>query len=414
MFLFDERIRGLPAKPEQVASVYQSINSPHLAIPGKQAGPAQAYILGLRGQNGFAVFIYLYLSDEPDCAVYASDRRNLSAEEYEGEESEALGFVESMGFIMDNLNVRNLPPPDLESLMRQLPVFRRDPRAVPPGSQPAAKASAGSATPTGSLARFFASFCLVGLLAPLVLTPLMGCKHVATVREQAAATNRYDLGVLAQQQGDVTGALREYENALTLDDAFPEAHNAIALLFHLSYHRDEEAIRHYQRALEIRPTFTEAKVNLANVYLSEDRYDPAIKLYTDALNDMLYATPFIAQGNLGWAYFKKGDVRRALENIKSAVTVNPKFCLGYRNLGLILEDQGSKDAACEQFAHYQDACPDVADAQFRAGVCLARRGDLNGAKLGFTTCMEKAKDPETKDACRTQLDQVSRMTPPSP
>ena len=36
-------------------------------------------------------------------------------------------------------------------------------------------------------------------------------------------------------------------------------------------------------------------------------YDEAIKLYEQALNDMLYATPYIAQGNLGWALYKKGD-----------------------------------------------------------------------------------------------------------
>ena len=77
MFTLDERIRGLPAAKEQVVAVYHSINSPHLAIPGKKAGPAQASIVGLRGTHGFAVFIYLYLPESQDCAVYASDRRGF-------------------------------------------------------------------------------------------------------------------------------------------------------------------------------------------------------------------------------------------------------------------------------------------------------------------------------------------------
>jgi hypothetical protein len=42
VFSIDDRIRGLPANREQVVALFQSINAPHLAIPGKQAGPAQA------------------------------------------------------------------------------------------------------------------------------------------------------------------------------------------------------------------------------------------------------------------------------------------------------------------------------------------------------------------------------------
>ncbi len=110
MFTLDERIRGLPAAKEQVVALYHSINSPHLAIPGKKAGPAVASVVGLRGPHGFAVFIYLYLPESQDCAVYASDRRSLSAGEYEAEEADAIAFCESMAFMVDNANFRALPP----------------------------------------------------------------------------------------------------------------------------------------------------------------------------------------------------------------------------------------------------------------------------------------------------------------
>lgn len=131
MFSIDERFRGLPAGREQILSLYQSINSPHLAIPGKLAGPAQAFVVGLRGSGGYAVFIYLYLSEAQDCAVYVPSRRNASAEEYQQDEAEALGFVESMGFMMDNANFRGLPTSHQEELLKTLPVFFKDPRLVP-------------------------------------------------------------------------------------------------------------------------------------------------------------------------------------------------------------------------------------------------------------------------------------------
>jgi hypothetical protein len=155
VFTIDERFRGLPAAREQVIALYQSINSPHLAIPGKPAGPAQAFIVGLRGSSGFAVFIYLYLSDTQDCAVYVPSRRNAGPEEFQQDELESLGFVESMGFMMDNVNFRGLPPEQQDELLRTLPVFQKDPRQLP---GPARARGEEKRTASSNLGRLLASF----------------------------------------------------------------------------------------------------------------------------------------------------------------------------------------------------------------------------------------------------------------
>lgn len=154
MFNIDERYRGLPASREQVIALHTSLNSPHLFIPGKPAGPAQAFILGLRGSTGFATFIYLYLSEAADCAVYVSGKRNTSFEEYLGEEAEALAFVESMGFMMDNSNWRSMAQATQEDLLKTLPVFFRDPRQVPAAAKKVEEKRNAAAT----LGRFLAAF----------------------------------------------------------------------------------------------------------------------------------------------------------------------------------------------------------------------------------------------------------------
>lgn len=153
MFSYDERIKGLPVNRDQVMSLHASLNSPHLAIPGKQAGPAQAFIGGLRGGNGLAVFIYLHLAETQDCAVYVSDRRGLTPEQFEEEEQEAQHFVESMGFMMDNLNFRSLDVARQEELMKSVPMFLKDPRlaAARPGQSEAQR------RPSNALGRLLAS-----------------------------------------------------------------------------------------------------------------------------------------------------------------------------------------------------------------------------------------------------------------
>ncbi|PTL76327.1 social motility TPR repeat lipoprotein Tgl [Vitiosangium sp. GDMCC 1.1324] len=238
----------------------------------------------------------------------------------------------------------------------------------------------------------------------LLALALMGCKHVPTEQERQGAEIHYELGLQAQQMGSVQEAYKEMQKSLELDPDYPEAHNAIGILLHMAFNRPEEAIQHYRKALEVRPGFSEAKTNLANVYLSQSRYDEAIKLYEAALNDMLYTTPFIAQGNMGWALYKKGELERGLQSIKASVTTNPGFCLGYKNLGIIYDETGNVSEACRYFGRYREACPDVADAYLREGACQVKQGKMEEARQSFTACEAKAKSQGLQDDCRRLLE----------
>jgi len=154
VFNLDERYRGLPATREQILALHTSLNTPHVAIPGKQAGPAQAFVVGLRGAQGAAVFVYLYLSEAEDCAVYLSGRRNMTGDEYRDDEGDALAFVESLGFMMDDANWRAQPPEQQDEMLKTLPVFFKDPKLVP-----AVKARAEEKkNVTTTLGRFLAAF----------------------------------------------------------------------------------------------------------------------------------------------------------------------------------------------------------------------------------------------------------------
>ncbi|HEX4620815.1 MAG TPA: social motility TPR repeat lipoprotein Tgl [Myxococcaceae bacterium] len=232
------------------------------------------------------------------------------------------------------------------------------------------------------------------------LLVLAACRHVPTEKELQGAQIHYDLGVQAQQGNDVQGAFKEFEAALTLDPRMAEAHNAMGILLHLSFQKPDEAIEHFKTALEIRPAFSEVKTNLGNVYLDQSRYDEAIAQYQEALNDMLYSTPFIAQGNLGWAMYRKGNVAQALDHIKAAVTLNPRFCLGYKNLGIIYGAQGNAEESCRQYGKYQEHCPDVADAYYQWGVCLGKQGKVAEAREKFAACQAKAANDQIRDDCR--------------
>jgi type IV pilus biogenesis/stability protein PilW len=238
------------------------------------------------------------------------------------------------------------------------------------------------------------------------VVPLCACRHVPSEKEQQGAEIHYNLGVNAQQAGDMRAALAEFETALNMDPGFAEPHNAIALLLAHSFGRPEDAIAHFHKALEIRPGYSEAKVNLGVVFSEQGKYDQAIKLFEEALNDMRYPTPYFAEGNLGWALYRKGDTRMALDHIKAAVTIEPKFCQGYRNLGIIESDSGNVEEACRQFASYREHCPESADAYYREGTCLAKLGRREAARQALSACQTKSSNERLKSECRQSMEQL--------
>ena len=157
MFTLDDRVKTLPANRDAIVLLYQSLNSPQVGIPGKQAGPAQSFVVAYRGPNGSAMFIYLFLPESAESAVYISDKRNMTPDELAQEENEALGFVESMGFMMDNLNYENLSAEQRDDLIHSLPPFVA---AAPKqgGQAPAPKQAEVKKSPATMLGRILSAF----------------------------------------------------------------------------------------------------------------------------------------------------------------------------------------------------------------------------------------------------------------
>ncbi len=158
MFAADSRISHVPATREQVVAVFASLNKPNIAVPGKPAQEVQGYVVGAAtGPQVFSLFVYLYLTQSREAVVYLDhDKLRVDSQGYSEAEGEALAFVESMGFMVEPLNFRNLPPDQQAALMKSLPCFTKDLRPAG-GAAEAAKAER-SETPQAKLARFLSAF----------------------------------------------------------------------------------------------------------------------------------------------------------------------------------------------------------------------------------------------------------------
>jgi hypothetical protein len=148
----DPSIAYIPASREQVVALVESINQPQVSIPGKEPQSVQGFLCGLRNEDGnFSIFVSLFLPRSGENVVYVSERREVGMEEYRDVEIEGLHFLESMGFMLDNLNFRNLAPAQQVETLKRVPLFQ-----VP---KPAATAvsEAAEARSAARIARLLAS-----------------------------------------------------------------------------------------------------------------------------------------------------------------------------------------------------------------------------------------------------------------
>ncbi|GAB4298808.1 MAG: hypothetical protein Kow0090_14310 [Myxococcota bacterium] len=228
------------------------------------------------------------------------------------------------------------------------------------------------------------------LLCAIPISIAVACAH-SSEQNRKQAEIAYDLGANNFQNRRFRDAIYNFEQAINHDETFAPAHNGLGLLYH-ALKRYDEAIKYYERALELDPKYSEAKNNLASVYIDMGEYDKALPFLKEVLSDLFYKTPFLAEGNLGWALYKKGNTMEGINHIKKAVILNPAFCMGYKNLGIIFEEQNELEQAEKYFKKYAQKCPTVADAHYLLGRIYLKSGKPEDAKISFAECKLHASE----------------------
>lgn len=133
----------IQTRREWIVAIIESINSPFVAATGRSLEAAKAWIVGARAPSGkFSIYVYLHFPGSNESLVYLHEPAEIAVEQYHETELEALQFVESMGFMVDNANFRNLSLEQQEQMLRTLPCFQPDLKAWARAQQ-AAEGGAG-------------------------------------------------------------------------------------------------------------------------------------------------------------------------------------------------------------------------------------------------------------------------------
>jgi tetratricopeptide (TPR) repeat protein len=204
---------------------------------------------------------------------------------------------------------------------------------------------------------------VLGSSATIILVALIYCAHQQTsywrnsetlwTHTLACTTDNIighnNLGNELTRQGELDEAIAHYQTALQIKPDYAEAHYNLAEAL-VRKGGVDEAIFHYETALRIDPGYFDACNNLGNAFMRTGRVDEAIAHYQRALQ--IQPDSAGTQVNLGNALVRQGRVDEAVARYQRALQINPDFALAHYNLGKLLFQKGEVEEAT---THYQRA-----------------------------------------------------------
>jgi tetratricopeptide (TPR) repeat protein len=244
---------------------------------------------------------------------------------------------------------------------------------------------------------------VLGGCATIILTALIFCARVQTSYWQnseslwthtLACTSDNDiayngLGIALLEKGNVDDAIIHFQKALQLNPDAAKVQNNLGNAF-LRKGNVDEAISHYQKVLQIRPDYAEIHYNLGNALLRKGSVDDAIVHFQKALQIKPDYTD--ARFNLGSVLLRRGRVDEAIVQFQKALQIRPDYAEVHYNLGNALFQRGSVDEAISQYQRALQIKPDYAEAHYNLGNAFFQQGHVDEAIAHYQKALEIKPD----------------------
>lgn len=225
-------------------------------------------------------------------------------------------------------------------------------------------------------------------------------------------------------------AKREFEKAeqmlrmvLEEEDRYADVHDMLGVIAH-SRGNFLVAERHFERALEINPAYTEAALNLAVTYNDRGKYEKAREVYSrikvGASGTAAGLDPF-ARGKLAnmhadiaQAYHDAGLIREAVREYEKAVSLCPHFADLQTKLGTLLRELNDLTGARKAYEAAVQAKPNYVPARLQLGVTLLSLGEPNVAEEHWKHVISLEPENSQAKMYLRMLERTRASVPPKP
>ncbi len=195
------------------------------------------------------------------------------------------------------------------------------------------------------------------------------------------------LAIASLLRGNHRQAVDEIEAAKSINKNDPEIYNIEGLIY-FSLKQYDQAEGYYKKAIELNPSYSEARNNLCGVYLAVGKWDAAIEQCSKAASDVFYKSREKALTNLGVAYFRKGDTDKAKENYQRALEINPAFAYTHNEFGKLYMATGKDLEAIDEFRKAVNSFDQYDEAHYNLALAYLRTGKRELACESFKKVVE--------------------------
>jgi tetratricopeptide (TPR) repeat protein/SAM-dependent methyltransferase len=181
----------------------------------------------------------------------------------------------------------------------------------------------------------------------------------------------HHLGIIALQRGQPQAALDPIGRAIAVNDRAPDCHYNMAFALQ-ALGRSNEALVHYQHAIELKPDYVEAHTNLGNALKELGRHSDAAAAYERVIALRPSAE---AHYNLANTLAQLGRSDEAVASYRHALALKPDLAEAHNNLANALVAQDQLEEACTHFRRALALNPRLVEAHVSLGATQLRLGE---------------------------------------
>ena len=187
-------------------------------------------------------------------------------------------------------------------------------------------------------------------------------------------------GVCYKELGQLDVAIKSFEKALAIKPDYTEVNYNLGLTFQ-ELGMLEAAVKRYEKAVVVKPDYAEAHNNLGVTFKELDQLDAAIGCYEKAL--AIKPDYAEAHNNLGIAFLELGQLEASVECYEKTLAIQPDYADAYYNLGNALKELGQVDAAVKSYEKALAIQPDYAEAHNNLGIVFYKLGQVDAAVKSY-------------------------------